>query len=270
MVTLCSALVVSNYNITKQANLQGGELGGIGEGVVGNGVSEVVVEVGDGSLSGDNGLDEESEAGEHGEASVLDLLHLELSERLGIVTEAEGVKVLASGVEGVEVLSESVGADASVGAESLSLAHEDDLDNDDGNDGLSVDEARLSEVVEAVLSEDLGTSLEPRGLGIRGLVKLGDEHAEGSEEGPASMDDLNGPVLGEGLGVSRETSSVPTVVTRELSGKVRRSVTLRERSCNQKMKAMRRGEEESAERKYLGEATHQNQAIDYSAIQSYE
>ena len=191
----------------------------------------MVVEVGEGSLSSDNGLDEESEAREHGEASVLDLLDLELSESLGIITKAEGVKVLSSGVEGVEVLSKSVGADASVGAESLSLAHEDDLDNDNSDNGLGMDEARLSEVVEAVLGEDLGTSLEPRGLGIRGLVKLGDEHAEGTEESPASMDDLNSPVLGEGLGVSRETSSVPAIVTGELSSEVRGDVTLRERSC---------------------------------------
>ena len=165
-------------------------------------------EAGQRSLSGDNGLDVESEAREHGEASVLDLLHLELSERLGIVTEAEGVEVLASGVEGVEVLSESVGADASVGAEGLSLAHEDDLDDEGGNDGLGMDEARLSEVVEAIISEDLGTSLEPNGLGGAREVELRDDHAKGTKHGPASMDDLDGAVPGEGGGIGREASSV--------------------------------------------------------------
>ena len=213
-----------------ERNLQGGELGGIGEGVVGNGVSEVVVEAGEGSLSSDNSLGVESEAREHGEASILDLLDLELSKGLGIITEAEGVKVLSSGVEGVEVLSESVGSNASVGAESLSLAHEDDLADDNGNNGLGMNEARLAEVVKATLSEDLGTGLEPRSLGRTRLVELGDNHAESSEESPASMDDLDGPVPLEGLWVSRETSSVPSVVTGELSSEVRGDVTLRERS----------------------------------------
>jgi len=44
------------------------------------------------------------------------------------------------------------------------------------------------------------------------------------------MDDLNLAVLGEGGGVSRETSSVPGVVTGELSSEVRRDITLRERT----------------------------------------
>ena len=180
----------------------------------------MIVEAGKGSLSSDNGLDVESEGGEHGEASVLDLLDLELSEGLGIITEAKGVKVLSSGVEGVKVLSESVGSNASVGAESLSLSHEDDLDNNNSDNGLGMDEARLAEVVKATLSEDLGTSLEPRSLGRARLVKLRDEHAESSEESPAGVDDLNLAVLGEGGGVSRETSSVPGVVTGELSSEV--------------------------------------------------
>jgi hypothetical protein len=68
--------------------------------------------------------------------------------------------------------------------------------------------AMLTQVVQAVSLEDLGTSLEPSGLGGSGLVKLGDKHAQGSEEGPAGVDDLNLTVLLEGLGVGGETSSV--------------------------------------------------------------
>ena len=87
-----------------------------------------------------------------------------------------------------------------------------------------MDEGGAAEVVEAILGEDLGTSLEPNGLAELdsiGSHELRGEHAEGTEESPASMDDLNLAVLGEGGRVSREANSVPAVVTRELSGEVR-------------------------------------------------
>ena len=51
----------------ERANL-GGELAGRREAVVDRGVGEVLVEVLDGALAGDDGLDEESEHREHGEA----------------------------------------------------------------------------------------------------------------------------------------------------------------------------------------------------------
>ena len=84
-----------------------------------------------------------------------------------------------------------------------------------------MDERGLSEVVEASVSEDLGTSLEPNGLGGARLVELRDDNSEGSEEGPAGMDDLNLAVLGEGGGVGREANSVPAIVTSELTSEVR-------------------------------------------------
>ena len=186
----------------------GGELSGVGESVVGDGVSQVILEVLKGALSGDNGLDEESKAREHGEASVLDLLHLELSQGVWVVSQAQGVEVLATGVQGVKVLAESVGANASVGTEGLSLTHQDDLDSGDGDDGLGMDQTGLAQVVEASLGEDLGSGLEPDGLGGAGLVELGDEDAQGTEQGPAGMDDLDLTVALEGLGVSRQTSSI--------------------------------------------------------------
>ncbi len=60
-----------------------------------------------GSLSGDNGRDEEPEGGEHGKASVLDLLHLELSEGLWVISQAQGIKESTSGVQLVQVLTEA-------------------------------------------------------------------------------------------------------------------------------------------------------------------
>jgi hypothetical protein len=110
-----------------------------------------------------------------------------------------------------------------------------------------VDQAGLAQVVQAIISEDLGSGLEPDGLGGAGLVELGDEDAQGTEQGPAGMDDLDLTVALEGLGVSRQTSSIlytsrvrvrrsrgipyistenskelthPAVVTRELSSQV--------------------------------------------------
>ena len=58
------------------------------------------------------------------------------------------------------------------------------LDGDRGHDGLGVDEAGLAEVVEPPLLEDLSTGLEPDGLGGAGLVELGDDAAQGAEQGP--------------------------------------------------------------------------------------
>jgi hypothetical protein len=62
---------------------------------------QVVVEVLDGALAGDNGLHEEAEHGEHSQAAVLDLLHAQLCKAVGVVSQAQGVKGL-SGVQGVQ------------------------------------------------------------------------------------------------------------------------------------------------------------------------
>ena len=64
---------------TLELGAGGVELGGndAGKAVVLEWVSQVVVKVVDGALASDNGLDEETEVGEHGKATVLDLLHLQ-------------------------------------------------------------------------------------------------------------------------------------------------------------------------------------------------
>jgi hypothetical protein len=47
------------------------------------------------------------------------------------------------------------------------------------------------------------------------------------------VDHLDLPVLGEGLGVCGQTSSVPAIVTGELAGQVGGGVTLAEWACRQ-------------------------------------
>ena len=106
-------------------HLLGGELGGVRPGVVDRGVSQVLSQVGNGALAGDGGLDEEAEHGEHGEAAVLDLLHLQLSQGVGVLRQAQGVEG-ATGVQGVRALKGAAGGSAG-SAEDLSAAHEDNL-----------------------------------------------------------------------------------------------------------------------------------------------
>ena len=114
-----------------------GELGGedLGEPVDSGWVGDVLLPVLDGSLAGDNGLDVESEHGEHGEPSVLDLLDLELGEGVRVVGESEWVEALTR-VELVESLS----GWASVDSVGLGESHEDDLASQDSDDALGVDQ----------------------------------------------------------------------------------------------------------------------------------
>ena len=180
----------------------------------------MVSKVLEGALAGDDSLDEETEHGEHGETAVLDLLNLELSECVGVVSKAEGVESL-TGVEGIETLA----GGAAVYAVTLNQAHEHNLGEQGGGDGLSVDQGGVAEVVEATVSEDVGTNLEPDGLtevdGTVALQELGGHAAEGTKHGPASMDDLEFPVAGEGLGVSGHTGGIPAVISGVLTLEVR-------------------------------------------------
>ncbi|KAJ6920863.1 hypothetical protein NC651_014441 [Populus alba x Populus x berolinensis] len=93
----------------------------------------------------------------------------------------------------------------------------------DGQDALCVDQARVAQVVKSTLAEDLGSSLEPNSLTELDTVagqELGEDASQSSKHGPPGMDDFKLTVLGKGLWVSREASSVPAVVTRELTGQV--------------------------------------------------
>ena len=81
-----------------------------------------------------------------------------------------------------------------------------------------MDQGRVSEVVQSVVSEDGGSGLEPDG----GITEVSDavvgqqlrgDASERSEHGPASVDDLELTVLGEGLRVGGEAGRVPAVVS---------------------------------------------------------
>jgi hypothetical protein len=201
-------------------SLAGDEVGGVGPCVVVDGVGEVVGQVLQWPLAGDDGLDEEPEHGEHGEAAVLDLLHLELGERLGVVGEAERVEA-AAGVERVDDLAERPAGDAVP----LDGAHEHHLHRPDGEDALRVDQARVAEVVEPALAEDLRARLEPHGLAELDAVpgeELREDAAERAQHRPPGVDHLQLPVLGERLRVGGEPRGVPPVVAGELAGQVAR------------------------------------------------
>ena len=66
--------------------------------------------------------------------------------------------------------------------------------------------------------------------------QLGGDAAQSAQHGPASMDDLQLTEPTEGLGVSRQTSSVPTIVTGELASQVGGGVGLRKGSCGESKK----------------------------------
>jgi hypothetical protein len=201
-------------------SLAGDEVGGVSPGVVVDGVGDVVGEVLEGALAGDYSLHEEAEHGEHGEAAVLDLLHLELGERLRVVGEPERVEA-ASRVQRVDHLPERAAGDAVP----LDGAHEHHLARPDGQDALRVDQARVAEVVEPALAEDLGARLEPHRLAELDAVageQLREHAPERAEHGPAAVDHLQLAVLGEGLRVRRQPRGVPPVVAGELAGQVAR------------------------------------------------
>jgi hypothetical protein len=110
----------------------------------------------------------------------------------------------------------------SVGAKSLKTH----LSSQDGDDGLGVDEAGVLQVVQATVSEDLGTGLEPHGL-VSG-AQLGHHAAKGAKHGPAGVDQLDLTVALEGGGVGGEANGVPAIVTGELTGQVSRGGALGE------------------------------------------
>ena len=105
----------------------GHELGGVVPSVGCERISDVLGPVLDRALARDDSLDVEAEHGEHSEAAVLELLNLELSKGVGVVSEAKGVEGL-TGVQWVK----SLASGATVYAVSLNQAHEDHLHNSMG------------------------------------------------------------------------------------------------------------------------------------------
>ncbi|KAK2985731.1 hypothetical protein RJ640_000411, partial [Escallonia rubra] len=89
-------------------SLAGYKVSGISPSVVVNWVSEMVGKVLQWPLSGHDGLDEESKHGEHGESSILELLHFKLCKGLRIIGKAQGVEAFAWVVE--SALAEDLGS----------------------------------------------------------------------------------------------------------------------------------------------------------------
>nr|GMD06540.1 Pectate lyase [Ipomoea batatas] len=184
--------------------------------VVVNWVGKVVGQVLQWALSGNDGLNEESEHGEHGKSAILDLLDLELSESLWVVSEAQWVEA-ATWVEWVGDLTEG----STGNTVTLNGSHQHNLASPDGQDALSVDQAWVAQVVKTSLAEDLSSGLEPHRLAELDAVagqQLRENASKSSKHRPSAVDHLQLTVLGEGLWVSREASSVPSVVAGELSG----------------------------------------------------
>ncbi|KAF6992250.1 hypothetical protein CFC21_009263 [Triticum aestivum] len=198
------------------------KLGGENPCIVGDRVVEVVEQVLQWALAGDDSLDEEPKHGEHGETAILDLLHLELSEGDRVVGKAERVEVLAAGVE-VVALADTV---ETIDAEPFDQAHEKDLEAQHGKDALRVDEVGVPKVVEATLGEDLRAGLEPDGLleldAHPLLEHLGEDAAKSAEHRPPPVDHLQRPVPSERLRVGGKPGGVPAVVARELAVQVGR------------------------------------------------
>ena len=204
----------------KSANLaSGGEVGGIRPRVVGHRVGQVVAQVLQRALSGNNGLHEEPEHREHRQTPILDLLHLQLRESVGVVCQPQRVEA-ASRVDGVRHIAQR----SSRHAVPLHGAHQDHLARPDGQNALRVNQAGIAQVVQPSRGENLGSGLKPHGLAELYAVlrqKLGGHDSQGAEHGPARVNDLELAVAGEGLGVGGESSSVPAIVARELTGQVR-------------------------------------------------
>eukprot|EP01018_Ginkgo_biloba_P032239 Gb_23735 [translate_table: standard] len=196
----------------------GDEVGGEGPGVVVDGVGEVVGEVLDGAFAGDDGLDEETEHGEHGQAAVLELLNLQFGEGIGVVGQPQRVEA-ATWIDGVGNLAEW----AASNAVALDGSHEDDLAGPDGENALGVDEAWVAQVVEAAVAEDLRARLEPDSLAELDAVageQLREDAAQGSQHRPPRVDHLQLSVLRERLRVRRQPRRVPPVVSRKFSRQI--------------------------------------------------
>jgi hypothetical protein len=164
-----------------------------GESVVDGWVSQVVSQVLEWSLSSDNGLDEESKHGEHSKTSILDLLDLELSESIWVISKSKWVE-WTSWVESVETLSPFEVSLLAV-TESLSLSHEDHLASKVAMMDWAWTNEPVSEVVESIIREDgLAPALNQTGcLRSQQLRCSGGALGrciQGSEHSPTSVDHL--------------------------------------------------------------------------------
>ena len=115
---------------------------------------------------------------------------LELGEGVRVVSEAEGVKVIAAGVHLVEALA----ARAAVHSVALDRAHQQHLAGHNGDDGLRVHQGGVAQVVQAAGGEDLRAGLPPDGLAEGDAVlgqQLWGDAAQRAQHGPPCVDHLD-------------------------------------------------------------------------------
>merc|ERR1719419_971274 len=187
-------------------------------------ISDVGLPVRNWSLAGDKGLHVESEHGEHSQSSVLDLLDLKLGEGIRVIGKSKRIEGLTR-VKGVKTLTSW----ATVDTVGLNKTHQHNLAGNNGDDGLGVNKGRVAKVVKTTLGQHKSTSLEPWDV-ASSIKSLRSDASNNTQHSPSCVDQLGLTVGSEGLRIGGKTGGIPTVVTRELSGKVRWHGTIGERS----------------------------------------
>ncbi|KAK9714464.1 hypothetical protein RND81_06G096200 [Saponaria officinalis] len=102
------------------------------------------------TLTGHNSLNKEPEHGKHSQPSILDLLHLQLRKSFRILSQPQGVKT-TTWVKRVNHLTKGPTSDTVT----LNCAHQNNLTSPNGQDTLSMDQTRVTQVVKTTLAKDL-------------------------------------------------------------------------------------------------------------------
>ncbi|KAL4563705.1 hypothetical protein LXL04_027750 [Taraxacum kok-saghyz] len=179
-------------------------------------VSKVISQVLQRSFSCDNGLNKEPKHRKHGESSILDLLHLQLSKSLWIISKTQRVEATTRVKRVNNLTQRSTGNSVT-----LNRAHQDNLGGPDGQDALCMYQTWVTQIIKSTFAKDLGSSLEPYSLAELDTVtgqELREDAPKSSKHGPSTVDDLKLTVLCKGLWISRKSGGVPPVVTWEFTG----------------------------------------------------
>ena len=112
-----------------------------------------------GTLISRDGLHVVAEHREHSQTAVLDLPHLQLSERVTVMSQNQRVEGF-SRVDQIQIHAQRT-TFHTVG---LKGTHKDKLADHDSEDGLGVHQVGAAKVVPTALRKDMGTSLEPQML----------------------------------------------------------------------------------------------------------
>mmetsp|Transcript_28578 Transcript_28578/g.77100 ORF Transcript_28578/g.77100 Transcript_28578/m.77100 type:complete len:306 (-) Transcript_28578:58-975(-) len=205
-----------------------------GEQVVAEWVRDVLGEVGVWALTSHVRLDSESQHANHGETAVLDLLNLQLSEHLWVISQVQGVKgatrvqlvqaIEDVGVELANTWGKASGA-SSVHPELLHSAQQNNLNQGHGSQGQGVlhHAEGHGKVVQGATVEHLSASLEPCAtldVSTVGLQALWDEDTSSSKHGPAGVQQLIGTVLLHLLFVLAQAQRIVAVVAGQLAVQV--------------------------------------------------